>query len=83
VDLQDLLAARQLLPLLHNMHPRVRHLWADGGYHGTLAEWAKTTLGITIGIVNKLAGQTSFIALLLRWVVERTFLDHPRPPQRP
>ena len=72
-NLQDRPAARQLLPLLHSAHHSIRHLWADGGYHGTLAEWAKTTLGITIEIVNKLAGQTSFVALPRRWVVERTF----------
>jgi transposase len=72
-NLQDRPAARQLLPLLHNAHPGIRHLWADGGYHGTLAEWAKTTLGITVEIVNKLAGQTSFVPLPRHWVVERTF----------
>lgn len=72
-NLQDRPAARQLLPLLHRTHHSIRHLWADGGYHGTLTEWAKTTLGITIEIVNKLAGQTSFVALPRRWVVERTF----------
>jgi putative transposase len=72
-NLQDRPAARQLLPVLYSAHPSIRHLWADGGYRGTLAEWAKTTLGITVEIVNKLAGQTSFVALPRRWVVERTF----------
>jgi transposase len=72
-NLQDRPAARQLLPLLHHAHPGLRLLWADGGYHGTLAEWAKTALGITVEIVNKLAGQTSFVPLPRRWVVERTF----------
>jgi transposase len=56
-NLQDRPAARQLLPLLHSAQRSIRLLWADGGYHGTLAEWAKTTLGITVEIVNNSLGR--------------------------
>jgi putative transposase len=51
----------------------IRHVWADGGYNGTLAGWAKTTLNITVEIVKKIAEQTTFVVLPRRWVVERTF----------
>jgi putative transposase len=33
----------------------------------------KTTLTITVEIVKKIVGQTTFIVLPRRWVVERTF----------
>ncbi len=72
-NLQDRPAGRPLLCLLHHAHHKVRHIWADGGYTGTLLTWAKTTLGITVEIVKKLAEQTGFVPLHRRWVVERTF----------
>jgi hypothetical protein len=51
-------------------HPR--HLWADSGYTATLIAWAKSLFGLTIEIVAKLAGQTGFVVLHRRRVVERT-----------
>jgi putative transposase len=72
-NLQDRPAARLLLPLLRAAHRGIRLIWADGGYRGTLPEWAKTTLQLTVEIVKKIAGQTSFVVLPRRWVVERTF----------
>jgi transposase len=38
-----------------------------------LVAWAATTLALTVQIVAKLAGQTTFIVLPRRWCVERTF----------
>jgi putative transposase len=72
-SLQDRPAARTLLTLLHQAQQRIRHLWADGGYSGALIEWAKTTLNIVVEIVKKIVGQTTFVVLPRRWVVERTF----------
>lgn len=72
-NLQDRRAGRPLLSLLHRAHHRVRHVRADGGYTGTLLTWAKTTLDITVEIVQQLAEQTGFVPLHRRWVVERTF----------
>lgn len=72
-SLQDRPAGRRLLPLLHRAQRGIRLVWADGGYNGTLLEWAKTTLGITVEIVKKIIGQTAFVVLPRRWVVERTF----------
>ena len=40
---------------------------------GQLVNWATATLHLTITIVRKLAGQTTFQPLPRRWVVERTF----------
>ena len=69
---QDRTAARNLLARLKHTCPSLRHLWADSGYTGTLLDWAKSLFGITIEIVAKLAGQTGFVVLHRRWVVERT-----------
>jgi hypothetical protein len=82
-NLQDRPAARQLLPLLHNAHPATRHLWADGDYRGTLAEWAKTTLGIqSRSSTNSPAKPASSRYHADGWSSAR-FLDHPSPSQRP
>ncbi|MYW92735.1 IS5 family transposase [Amycolatopsis rubida] len=73
-SLQDRAAARQLLTALHTAFRGVAWVWADGGYTSkALADWAKDALRITFGVVKKIAGQTSFVILPRRWVVERTF----------
>ena len=71
--IQDRDAARLLLSALRTCLPTVRLLWADGGYSGQLVTWAATTLGLTVDIVRKLAGQIGFQVLPRRWVAERTF----------
>jgi len=70
---QDRDGARPLLWALHTCFPGVRLVWADSGYTGKLISWATTQLTLTLQIVNKLAGQTTFVVLHRRWAVERTF----------
>ncbi|HEV7975279.1 IS5 family transposase [Amycolatopsis sp.] len=71
---QDRTAARLLLAALHAVQHGVTWVWADGGYTSkALVDWAKETLRLTLHIVKKIAGQTSFVILPRRWVVERTF----------
>ncbi len=53
--------------------PTLRRVWADAAYRG---EWAGHLLylfGVTVEIVQQLAGQVGFVVLPRRWVVERTF----------
>jgi putative transposase len=71
-SVQDRDAGRLLLWALHTCFPRVRHVWADGGYAGHLVEVAATAFKISMQIVRKLAGQIGFTVLPRRWVVERT-----------
>lgn len=52
---------------------RLKLIWADGAYGGELIDWVKRTLGWTLTIVEKLAGQVGFQVLPKRWIVERTF----------
>nr|WP_199434823.1 IS5 family transposase [Qaidamihabitans albus] len=70
---QDRPTGRLLLSRLRQTQRRVRHIWADGGYNGTLADWAKTTVNMTVEIVKKPHRAKTFIVLPRRWVVERTF----------
>jgi putative transposase len=71
-SVQDRDAGRLLISALHTCFPRVRKVWADGGYAGQLVDFAATTFRISIEIVRKLAGQIGFTVLPRRWVVERT-----------
>ena len=68
---QDRVAGRALIWALRGCYQRIRYVWADSAYTGTLLTFA-TTLGIGVQIVAKLAGQTGFHVLPRRWVVERT-----------
>ena len=53
--------------------PRLALLWADRAYGGQLIGWVRHVLGVGLEIVSKLAGQTTFVPLPKRWIVERTF----------
>jgi transposase len=72
-NVQDRDAARLLLWALRSLSPAIGLVWADSGSTGQLVDWAATTLALTVQIVAKLAGQTTFIVLPRRWCVERTF----------
>jgi transposase len=68
----DRRAAYLLLRLLRRACPRLRLIFADGGYTGSLITWAHTTLALTLQVVRKITGQQGFTVLPRRWVVERT-----------
>jgi len=52
--------------------PRLKHVWADGGYTGQLVIWAKNMLSWTLEIVKR-SENKKFQMLPRRWVVERSF----------
>jgi transposase len=70
-SVQDRQAARPLLWNTHRACRRVRLVWADARYTGTLATWA-ATLKMTLQIVAK-RDPRAFEVLPRGWVVERTF----------
>jgi transposase len=72
-NVQDRDGAKPLLERLKKLYPTITKVWADAGYAGTLVEWAKEKLGITLEIVKKLPDQKGFVVLKRRWVVERSF----------
>ena len=71
--LPDRVGARLVLSKAHALGlPRVRLVWADGGYTGTLATWLKEEASWELEIVKRTELHT-FKVLPHRWVVERTF----------
>lgn len=71
-NLADRTAARGLLFRLRVIYGGIACVWADGGYAGKLPAWAARFLDMTIHVVPKIVGQTTFIPLKRRWVVERS-----------
>ena len=65
--------AYAVLAKLAGRFPRLRLIWADGGYGGQVAELVKLTWGWTVEIVKRATGERGFVVLPRRWVVERTF----------
>ena len=70
-SVQDRQAGPALIWAVRAFCHRVTMTWADSGYSGTLVGYA-ATLGVSMQIVAKLAGQIGFQVLPRRWVVERT-----------
>jgi putative transposase len=73
-NIQDRDGAKQLLAAFFSQKTRrrVKHIWADGGYAGTLLARARQLWRCTVEIVKRSELHT-FRVLPRRWVVERTF----------
>lgn len=65
-------AATGLLARLRLLHREITLVWADGGCTGSLINWCRTTLGLTLQIVKRTDDMEGFVVLPRRWVVERT-----------
>jgi putative transposase len=72
-DIQDRDGARLVLERLHDRFPRLKLIWADGGYAGKLVDWVKATCRWTLEIVKRSDDIAGFVVLPKRWIVERTF----------
>ncbi len=59
---------------------KLRRIWVDGTYRGTLVEWAKIHLRALVQPVLRCEDQKGFVVLPKRWIVERTlaWLSHNR-----
>jgi putative transposase len=82
-SVQDRPGGKLLLTALHQRLalPRLKLLWADGGYRGQpFADWVKATFGWLWQVVKRHDDAKGFEVLPRRWVVERTFgwLNHYR-----
>jgi transposase len=69
-DVQDRDAGGALLQVSRSLYPFISVVWADGGYNH---ERVKAATQIRVEIVSKIAGQSGFVVLPRRWVVERFF----------
>ena len=72
-DVQDRDGAKLVLARLWGRFPRLKHIWADGGYAGKLIEWTRTFGRWALDIVRRCDDAAGFVVLPKRWIVERTF----------
>ncbi len=70
--IQDRVAARAVLMRLFRRFDTIQTVFADGGYTGTLINWAKDMFRYSVEIVKR-NQQPLFQVLPKRWIVERTF----------
>jgi transposase len=69
--IQDRVGARAVLMRLFCRFDTITKVFVDGGYTGTLIEWAKQMFGYTVEVVKR-TEQHLFKVLPKRWIVERT-----------
>jgi len=72
-DLQDRDGAKLVLDVVRGKLPRLRLIWADGGYAGQLIDWVRDGCHWVLDIIKRSDSQRGFVVLPRRWVVERTF----------
>ena len=70
--IQDRVAARAVLMRLFCLFGTIQTVFVDGGYTGTLIDWAKQMFGYTVQVIKR-TDQHLFKVLPKRWIVERTF----------
>lgn len=71
-DIQDRDGAKLVLEKLRYKFPRLRIIYADGGYTGKLVEYVANTFNWVLSIIKRNDKQR-FVVLPKRWIVERTF----------
>jgi putative transposase len=71
--IQDRDGAKLVLEKLRGAFPRLRLIWADGGYAGQLVAWVATFAGWVLEIVKRSDDMKGWVLLPHRWIVERTF----------
>jgi transposase len=76
-SVQERAGAKLVLAGIRDRFPRLRLVWADGGYVNrvdtSLLDWARRQVGVELTIVARNADVRGFQVLPRRWVVERTF----------
>jgi len=71
-NIQDRDGAKLVLAKLVGRFPRLKLIWADGGYTGQLVEWVWGLGGWLLEIVKRPLDSHHFEVLPKRWIVERT-----------
>ena len=65
--------AKLVLSKMRGRWPRLKLIWADGGYAGKLIGWVQRVCHWVLEIVKRNADAKGFVLLPRRCVVERTF----------
>jgi putative transposase len=71
--IQDRDGAQLVLANLKGFFPRLKLIWADGGYAGQLIEWTRQLGRGVLEIVKRSDDLAGFVVLPKRRMVERTF----------
>lgn len=71
--IQDRDGAKLVFMRLLGVFPRLRLIWADGGYAGELIAWVAAFANWVLEIVKRSDNVRGFTVLPRRWVIERTF----------
>jgi putative transposase len=71
--IQDRDGAKRVCEPLRGAYPRLRLIWADGGYAGQLVAWVAAFAGWVLEIVKRSDDAQGFVVQPHRWIVERTF----------
>ncbi len=69
-NIQDRDGAKQVLFNARGGWPRLRVIFADGGYAGELIRWVKSNCGWLLQTILRPEGAKGFVLLPKRWVVE-------------
>ena len=72
-SVSDPAGARLVLGRLRGAGQKLRRIWVDGPYQGTLLAWVKEQYKVVLQPGLREAGQKGFVLLPKRWIVERTF----------
>ena len=72
-NIQDRDGAKLVFAKVKSRFPRLRLIWADGGYAGKLIDYIYYWYQLVIQIVKRSDDQKGFVLLPRCWVVERTF----------
>jgi putative transposase len=71
-NIHDSKGAKNVITELAHKYKKVRKIFADQAYGGSLVQWAKNEYGIAIEIIPRIKKKI-FEVLRKRWIVERTF----------
>ena len=72
-SVQERDGARLVFRRLRGGGKKLRLIWVDGGYRGSLVSWVAEHLRFRLRVVLRTDEQQGFVVLPRRWVVERTF----------
>lgn len=72
-SVQDRDGARLLLNTLDGACKKLRCIWVDGAYTGLLETWVADNFQFRLSPVKRPKGESRWVLLARRWVVERTF----------
>ena len=72
-SVQDRDGARLLLAHVSGACKKLRCIWVDGGYRGTLLPWVERHFRFRLKVILRSDSTVGFVPLPKRWVVERTF----------